>query len=243
MIDSKKRTFLKAITWKIIGFIVLSFLTFAATGSIAAATTISILYHAIQFVTYMLHEYIWKYISFGRTHGLFIQMTGLSGAGKTTLATTVAKNLRRQGIQVEIIDGDEYRAGICGDLGFSKEDRNTNIRRLSFVGKVLSRNRVVAIMSAINPYDEIRQEIKGNLKHSKLVYVECPTGVVIDRDTKGLYAKALLPDGHPDKIHNFTGISDPFEVPEDADLVINTSSDSVEESVKKLEKFILENIS
>jgi adenylylsulfate kinase len=89
--------------------------------------------------------------------GIFIQMTGLSGAGKTTLAHAVQERLLEHAVEnIEIIDGDEYRAGLCSDLGFSKEDRNTNIRRLGFVGRVLARNGVVAIMSAINPYEEVR---------------------------------------------------------------------------------------
>ena len=96
-------------------------------------------------------------------NGIFIQMTGLSGAGKTTLAKAVETRLTEEGYTVEIIDGDEYRAGLCSDLGFSKADRNTNVRRLGFVGRVLARNGVIAIMSAINPYEEVRQEIGGTL--------------------------------------------------------------------------------
>ena len=94
--------------------------------------------------------------------GIFIQMTGLSGAGKSTISFATQRILREMGYNVEVIDGDEYREGLCKDLGFSKEDRNTNIRRLSFVGKVLSRNNVICIMSAINPYDSIRKEVIEN---------------------------------------------------------------------------------
>ena len=162
--------------------------------------------------------------------GIFIQMTGLSGAGKTTLATAVREELISRGIQnIEIIDGDEYRAGLCSDLGFSKGDRNTNIRRLGFVGRVLARNNVIAIMSAINPYEEIRQEIGG-----KLVYIKTGLEAVIDRDVKGLYAKALSGE-----IPNFTGISDPFEEPLTADLVIETDKDTVQNCTKQLCDFIV----
>jgi adenylyl-sulfate kinase len=162
--------------------------------------------------------------------GIFIQMTGLSGAGKTTLAMAVREELISRGIQnIEIIDGDEYRAGLCSDLGFSKGDRNTNVRRLGFVGRVLARNNVIAIMSAINPYEEVRQEIGG-----KLVYIKTGLEAVIDRDVKGLYAKALSGE-----IPNFTGISDPFEEPVAPDLVIETDKDTIQNCTKQLCDFIL----
>ena len=173
--------------------------------------------------------------------GIFIQMTGMSGAGKSTIAFGVQRVLKEMGHNIEVIDGDEYRDGLCSDLGFSKEDRNTNIRRLSFVGKVLSRNNVVCIMSAINPYDDIRREVKENNPLEKTVFVDCDIDTLVGRDPKGLYRRALLPDSDPDKIHNFTGISDPFESPVNADLIINTNEESVEESIRKLISFIFKN--
>ncbi len=170
--------------------------------------------------------------------GIFIQMTGLSGAGKSTIGFGVQRTLREMGYNVEVIDGDEYREGLCKDLGFSKEDRNTNIRRLSFVGKVLSRNNVICIMSAINPYDNIRREVLQENPLAKTVFIDCDLDTLVGRDPKGLYKRALLPDGDPNKIHNFTGISDPYENPVDADLIINTSEEGVEESIRKLISFI-----
>ena len=173
--------------------------------------------------------------------GIFVQMTGMSGAGKSTMTFKAATILKEMGYNVEVIDGDEYREGLCKDLGFSKEDRNTNIRRLSFVGKVLSRNNVVCIMSAINPYDDIRKEVKQNNSLAKIVYVKCDLDTLIDRDPKGLYARALLPKDDPNHIPNFTGISDPFEQPDDADLIIETNNMSIDESVEQLINFIKEN--
>ena len=170
--------------------------------------------------------------------GIFIQMTGLSGAGKSTISFATQRMLQEMGYNVEVIDGDEYREGLCKDLGFSKEDRNTNIRRLSFVGKVLSRNNVICIMSAINPYDSIRKEVAKDNPLARTVFVDCDINTLIERDPKGLYRRALLPDGNPEKIHNFTGISDPFQTPSSADLVLNTEEESVEESVRKLISFI-----
>jgi adenylylsulfate kinase len=173
--------------------------------------------------------------------GIFIQMTGMSGAGKSTMTFKAASILREMGHNVEVIDGDEYRMGLCSDLGFSKQDRNTNIRRLSFVGKVLSRNDVICIMSAINPYDDVRKEVKEDNNSCKTVFVKCDLNTLIERDPKGLYRRALLPESDPEHIPNFTGVSDPFEDPNDADLTIETGLESIDSSVSKLVNFILEN--
>lgn len=173
--------------------------------------------------------------------GIFVQMTGMSGAGKSTMTFKAASILREMGRNVEVIDGDEYRMGICSDLGFSKQDRNTNIRRLSFVGKVLSRNDVICIMSAINPYDDVRKEVKEDNNLCKTVFVRCDLNTLIERDPKGLYRRALLPENDPEHIPNFTGVSDPFEDPDDADLTIETGLESIDTSVNTLVNFILEN--
>jgi adenylylsulfate kinase len=243
MINTRKRNIAKASTWKTLGFITLSALTYMITDSLKQMTYIAILYHLSMLIAYMLHERLWDKIRWGKTKGLAIQMTGMSGAGKSTLTKLVSKRLKKKGLLVEIIDGDEYRTNLCSDLGFSKEDRNTNIRRLGFVSKVLSRNNVITIIAAINPYDEIRKELIEKDKNLKTIYIKCKMDTLIDRDVKGLYKKALLPEGHPDKIYNFTGISDPFEAPNNPDLVINTAEQTVDKSVKLLEQFIMKEIS
>ena len=242
MIDNSKRSMAKAFTWRISAFILLSTISFMATDSIVKASIITLIYHSIQLVAFFFHERLWTTVNWGRTSGVLIQMTGLSGSGKSTIAKAVQKRLRSKGMRVEVIDGDEYREGLCKDLGFSKEDRNTNIRRLGFLGKVLARNDVVAILSAINPYEDVRAEIRKGYENTKTIYVDCGIEKLKDRDTKGLYKKALLPDNHPDKIKNFTGISDPFDAPLVCDLKIDTESESIEESTNKLEKFILNNV-
>lgn len=243
MIETQKRKILKSISWKFLGIIVISIVTYLATGDLKTVGITALLYHSIMMVLFYAHESSWQYLKWGKSRGVFIQMTGLSGAGKTTTARLVQQRLRKKGYQVEVIDGDEYRSSLCSDLGFSKEDRNENIRRLSFVAKVLARNNVISIISAINPYEEIRKEIKDKHGDVKCVYVKCDLEELKTRDTKGLYRKALLPEGHPDRIENFTGISDPFEEPKNPDLVIQTDDEDIEDSVKKLENFIVRSVS
>ncbi len=174
---------------------------------------------------------------------IVIQMTGMSGAGKSSIAEATRNKLVQEGYSVEILDGDEYRLNLCSDLGFSKEDRNENIKRLGFVAKILARNGTIAIIAAINPYEELRKGITASWHNVKTVYIKCPIPVLKDRDTKRLYYRASLPKGHPDKVNNLTGISDPFENPNEVGLVLNTDIETVEESANRLEKFIKNNIS
>jgi len=173
---------------------------------------------------------------------MIIQFCGLSGSGKTTLATNVKKIFHKKDIDVEIIDGDEYRKVLCADLGFSKEDRNQNIKRLAFVASRLSNYNIISIICAINPYEDVRKEVAAQYNNVKTVFIDCDINTLIQRDTKGLYKKAYLPDGHPDKVKNLTGVNDPFEIPANPDLVINTSTTSVEDAVQILTQFILDNI-
>lgn len=173
---------------------------------------------------------------------MILLLCGLSGAGKSTLAAHVKNKLRRSDVPAEIIDADEYRQKLFKDLGYTREDRNENIRRLGFIANKFSAQNIVTIVSAINPYDDIRQELIDAYPNVKIVYVDCDINVLIERDTKGLYKKALLPDGHPDKLSNLTGINDPFEVPERPDLYINTSQLNIKQSTDEVYAFVLRNI-
>ena len=170
---------------------------------------------------------------------ILIQLTGLSGSGKSTIATGVNKMLVNDGYRAEVIDAEVYRKILCRDLGYSKEDRNENIRRLGFVANLLATNKVIVIVAAINPYEAIRQEISDYGPHVKTVWINCDLDTLIKRDTKKLYKKALLPDGHPDKINNFTGINDPYEIPENADLILNTNTETETESIQRLYDFVI----
>jgi len=161
--------------------------------------------------------------------GFTIWFTGLSGAGKTTLAREVEKRLRARGMKVEVLDGDVVRQNLSKGLGFSKEDRDTNIRRIGFVCKLLTRNNVVAIAAAISPYREIRDEVRREIGNFVEVYVECPLEVLMERDVKGLYKKALAGE-----ITNFTGVNDPYEPPLNPEVVIHSDRETVEKSVEKI---------
>jgi adenylyl-sulfate kinase len=161
--------------------------------------------------------------------GFTLWFTGLSGAGKSTLAWMAAEELRRLGYRVEILDGDEVRTHLSKGLGFSKEDRDTNIRRIGFVCKLLARNGVVAIAAAISPYREIRDEVRKQHERFFEAYVECPLDTLVERDVKGLYKKALAGE-----LKGFTGVSDPYEPPINHELTVNTSSETPQESLARL---------
>lgn len=173
---------------------------------------------------------------------MILLFCGLSGAGKTTLAESVKKRLAENEIFIELIDADQYRQKLFKDLGFSKQDRFENIRRLGFIADKFSSHNIITVISAINPYDEIRKELAATYANVKIVHINCAVDVLIQRDTKGLYKRALLPDGHPDKIPNLTGINDPFESPDVPDLCVNTDKMDVKESTDEICSFIMKNI-
>lgn len=172
---------------------------------------------------------------------ILLQMTGLSGAGKTTISSHVKEYLQQLGYLVELIDGDIFRRTLFKDLGFSKEDRCENIRRMGFVADILTRNNIIVIIAAINPYEEIRRELKDNYG-AKVIWVKCTIDTLKQRDTKGLYRRAFLPDNHPEKINNLTGVNDIYEVPQNADLVLDTDQESIAQSVQKVINFILQTL-
>lgn len=161
--------------------------------------------------------------------GFTVWFTGLPCSGKSTLARMLEKKLREMGRKVEVLDGDEVRQRLSRGLGFSKEDRDENIRRISYVCKLLSRNGVVAISAAISPYREVREEARRENERFVEVYVKCPVEVCIKRDVKGLYKKAINGE-----IKNFTGISDPYEEPLNPEVIVETDKETPEESLGKI---------
>lgn len=163
--------------------------------------------------------------------GFTLWFTGLSGSGKTTLARQVGRELRARGLKVEVLDGDVVRQNLSKGLGFSKEDRDTNIRRIGFVCNLLSRNGVIAIVAAISPYRAVRDEVRASQDTGRFVevFLDCPIELLMKRDVKGLYQKALT-----GTIENFTGVSDPYEPPENPEIALHTDQETEEESVTKI---------
>lgn len=171
--------------------------------------------------------------------GFTLWFTGLSGSGKSTLANAVAQELVKQDRLIDLLDGDVVRQHLSKGLGFSKEDRDTNIRRIGFVAHLITRHGGVAITAAISPYRAIRDENRKLIGNFIEVYCQCPVEVCEKRDIKGLYAKArqAMADGKP---MGFTGVDDPYEEPLKAEIVVNTSAESVEACAVKILKRIQE---
>ena len=165
--------------------------------------------------------------------GTVIWLTGLSGAGKTTLATALKTEIQAAGRLVEMLDGDEVRENLSRGLGFSKEDRDTNVKRIGFVARLLARHGVIVLASAISPYRQSRDDVRETIENDGAgfieVFVRAPISVLVERDVKGLYKRALAGE-----IKNFTGVSDPYEEPLAPEVIIDSSVESVEESVARV---------
>lgn len=169
-------------------------------------------------------------------NGCTVWFTGLSGAGKSTVSEIIEAELKQRQLRVEVLDGDVIRTHLSKGLGFSKADRDTNIRRIGWVCEVLSRNGVVAVAAAISPYREIRDEVRGKVGRFVEVYMECPVPVLAERDVKGLYKKALAGE-----IKNFTGVDDPYETPLNPEVICHTDGretphQSAAKVIRKLEE-------
>ena len=162
-------------------------------------------------------------------NGFVLWLTGLSGAGKSTIANAVAPSLVERGHRVEVLDGDEVRTNLCQGLGFSREDRDTNIARIGYVAGKLAKHGVAVVVAAISPYREARDKVRASVSDFVEVHVAAPVTTCAERDVKGLYAKALAGE-----IKNFTGVSDPYEPPLQPEIVLRTEQETVQESAEQV---------
>jgi adenylylsulfate kinase len=161
--------------------------------------------------------------------GFVLWLTGLSGAGKSTIAAKLAPSLAERGHRVELLDGDEVRTNLCQGLGFSRADRDTNIARIGYVAGKLANHGVVVLVAAISPYRQARDRVRAQVDTFVEVHVAAPVAVCARRDVKGLYAKAMAGE-----IRNFTGVSDPYEPPLRPEIVLHTERQSADESVQQV---------
>ncbi|NEQ31028.1 MAG: adenylyl-sulfate kinase [Leptolyngbya sp. SIO4C5] len=161
--------------------------------------------------------------------GVTVWFTGLSGSGKSTIARALEQELRARSCKLEVLDGDIVRTNLTKGLGFSKEDRDENIRRIGFVSHLLTRNGVIVLVSAISPYQAVREEVRDRIEDFVEIYVNAPVEVCEERDVKGLYKKARAGE-----IKGFTGIDDPYEAPTNPEVECRTDKESLEESVNKV---------
>jgi adenylylsulfate kinase len=163
--------------------------------------------------------------------GFTAWFTGLPCCGKTTIADKVAEILKEKGYKVERLDGDTVREGLTSDLGFSKKDRDENIKRVTFVAKLLTRNGVAVLATFVSPYKEMRKKARKEIGNFIEIYVKCPLEVCKKRDVKGMYKKAIAGE-----IKDFTGVDDPYEEPEKPDLILESDKETVDESIEKVLK-------
>ncbi len=161
--------------------------------------------------------------------GFTAWFTGLPCCGKTTIAEKVAERLRQKGYVVEHLDGDVVRKHLTSDLGFSKKDREENLKRVTFIAKLLTRNNVIVLATFVSPYKQRREQSRKEIGSFVEIFVKCPVEICMKRDVKGMYKKALAGE-----IQHFTGVQDPYEEPEQPELVLETDKESVEESVEKV---------
>ncbi len=226
--ESKRRSALKTISWRVLATLTTAALVYILTGEIRLAATIGGIEIILKMILYFGHERAWNNVHYGiqEPKPAVIWLTGLSGAGKSTIAEGVYEELKKRRIKVEHLDGDIVR-DIFPRTGFSKEERDRHIRRIGFLASMLEKNGVFVIASFIAPYKESREFVRTTCSNYKEIYLSTPLEECEKRDPKGLYAKVRTGE-----IKNFTGVDDPYEIPEHPDLTMDTSMLSIQESVK-----------
>ena len=228
--ESKRRSILKTVSWRFWATLTTAILVYVFTGKIELAVAIGGIEIVIKMIFYFLHERAWNNVNYGKKQlkPAVIWLTGLSGSGKSTLAEKLYEELKNRGLKAEYLDGDLVR-DVFPRTGFSKEERDRHIRRIGFLASMLEKNGVFVVASFIAPYKESRDFVKERCSNYREIYLSTPLEECERRDPKGLYAKV-----RSGEIKNFTGIDDPYEIPEDPFLKLDTSNMSIEESVNSI---------
>jgi len=231
--DTHKRSLVKTFSWRVIATTTTFVIAYIWTRDLAFAGFFGIGINFIKAIIYYIHERVWSHFSFGQRRvlpkGFTLWFTGLPSSGKSTLADAVAEELAKYAIPTERLDGDTIRQTICRDLGFSAEDRKKNIERVVFVSKLLTKNGAAVLTSFISPYRQVRDKAREEIGNFIEVYTKCSLEECQRRDPKGLYKMALAGN-----IPNFTGISDPYEEPENPEILVETDKENIEQCVKKI---------
>ena len=232
--ESHFRSAIKAVSWRFWATVTTMVLVYVFTGTLKVALAIGGLEVVLKMIIYFLHERTWNRIRWGRKEitPFVLWLTGLPGSGKTTLANAVHERLSDNGYRVERLDGHTVR-GIFPSIGFSREARNTHIQRVGHLASILEKNGIMVIASFVSPYEETRDFVRGLCRNFVEIHLATPLEVCEERDTKGMYEKARRGE-----INHFTGIDDPYEVPNSAELTVDASKESVEEAVTRVLQYL-----
>ncbi len=233
-IENRIRAVIKTLSWRLLATLTTILLVYIFVGKVEIAAAVGGLEVITKLVLYYFHERAWNKIHLGKHHitPFVLWFTGLSGSGKSTIADKVYEHLKSRGYRVERLDGDTVRS-IFPKTGYTKEDRNTHIRRIGFLASILEKNGIMVIASFVSPYKESREFVRSQCRNYIEVFVNASLQTCEKRDVKGLYKQAINGE-----IHNFTGVSDPFETPEKPELIINTEKETIEDSFKKVTMYI-----
>jgi len=226
--DTIIRSTTKAITWRLLATGALGLAVFIISGNLAFALGIGGIDMAIKLLLYIVHERVWNQIHWGLQKGQILWFTGLPASGKTTLSLLLQERLKKYNRNIVILDGDVVRKTFP-EAGFSREDRNEHVKRVGYIAELFAERGFIVVCSFISPFDESRQVVRNLFENFKLIYLKCPVDTCIKRDPKGLYKRAIAGE-----LENFTGISQEYEEPTDADIIVNTDEKSVEESVNQI---------
>ena len=236
--ETHLRSVLKAISWRFSGTAITAVIVFCFTGKMSLALTVGGLEVVSKIALFFVHERIWDRVHIGKKsmEPAVLWFTGLSGAGKSAIANQVYEELKNKGIRVERLDGDSIR-DIFPSTGFSQEDRENHVKRVGYLASKLENNGVFVVCSLISPFQQSRDFVRNQCKNFVEIYVSTPIEECEKRDPKGLYAKVRRGE-----IKNFTGIDDPYEVPQKPEIVIDTTAIPLEKAVQMVLNMIKRNI-